>query len=251
MVSRGRTASGATARTSSGPSRHPYGEAAHWPDVTLLEQRLRNPPHLGSLEGATAVGAVGNPACGDVVTLYLRIEDGRIHAAGFESMGSAYQLATASVLCDCVQGLTVKEARDLGPGCVETRLPDLPQKVRYLSRLAIEALGRALDAHDRGEPGDDEEARNKLRILGREEAEKFVLGLLGNGRQWTTRELDAMAFAEGVQCPDSTVRFLSQLRRQGRIEGRMSMQHKSWLWWVPAPGEASTPDVTSRRTDGS
>ncbi len=222
-----------TAATNKCRTRHPYAEPAAWPRVSLLEQRLRNPPHLGSLEDATAVGAVGNPACGDVVTLYLRIADGRIEKATFESMGSAYQLATASVLCDCVEGLSVSDARDLGSGCVESQLPDLPQKVRYLSRLAIEALGRALDAHERGDAGDDESARDRLRVLGREEAQAFVLELLGNGRQWTTRELDAMAHAEGVQCPDSTVRFLSRLRRQGLIEGRMSVRHKSWLWWVP------------------
>ncbi len=201
--------------------------------MSLLEQRLRDPPHLGPLADATAVGAVGNPACGDVVTLHLRIEGDRILAAGFESMGSAYQLATASVLCDCVEGLTVAEARELGPSCVETRLPDLPQKVRYLSRLAVEALARALDAHQRGDDASDQ-ARDAVRALGKEEAEAFIVGLLGNGRQWTTREIDAMALAQGVQCPDSTVRFLSRLRRRGRIEGQMSVQHKSWLWWLPA-----------------
>lgn len=93
---------------------------------------MREPLHQGAIPHADAVGAVGNPACGDVVTLYLDIEDGVVRQAGFESVGSVYQLATASVLCDCVLGGDLRQARQRTPTCILERLPDLPARHRYL-----------------------------------------------------------------------------------------------------------------------
>ena len=204
--------------------------------MSLLQERLRDPVHLGAVEAATHVGAVGNPACGDVVTLHLRVRDGRIEAAGFESIGSAYQLATASVLCDCVLGQTVEEALARSPSCVLKRLPDLPERYRYLARLGIEALHRALIEPD----GDAPAAEETLREAGSEEAAALVLGLLADGRAWSTREVEAMARADGLRLPGSALRFLSTMRREGRVEGRMSVRHRTWLWSVTPERDAGS-----------
>jgi len=195
--------------------------------VPLLQDRMRRPTHLGVMEDADARGAVGNPACGDVVTLYLRIRDGRIEDASFESIGSAYQLATASVLCDCVSGNTVAEARARGPDCVLKRLPDLPRRFHYLAHLAVDALALALDdwEHGRGEAAPVEAADDGA-------AREFVDRLLQEGGRWSTLEVEAMARGGGVPLPPPPVRFLSTLRREGRIQGEMDVARRSWVWWA-------------------
>lgn len=197
--------------------------------VSLLEERIRTPLHQGIMHDADAKGAVGNPACGDVVTVYLRIRDGRIEAASFESIGSAYQLATASVLCDCIAGQTVDEASARGPNCVLKRLPDLPTNKRYLARLAIDALQRAFADHAARQAGGATRVEGRRPVEG-DEAESFVLGLLANGRPWGTQEILAMAAADRVKLPSPVARFLAGLRRRGIIEGQMDPATRSWRW---------------------
>ncbi len=206
------------------------GGAAPVVPVSLLEQRLQEPAHLGPMESPSAVGAVGNPACGDVVTLYLRIEDGRIRQASFESIGSRYQLATASVLCDCVLGQKLEEAKQRGPDCVLKRLPDLPARNRYLAHLAIDALQRAIYRYESKTPAVHSDA---LRELDEEQARAFVRTLLG-ARPMATLEVEAMAEAEGYRLPGGTARFLSRLRKEGLIVSRMSDDMRSWRWSMAA-----------------
>lgn len=193
--------------------------------VTLLEERMRTPTGHGRLAGANAVAAVGNPACGDVLTLHLRIKDGCIADAAFESLGSAYQLATASVLCDCIRGQSLDEARSRTSQSVLEQLPDLPQRHRYLARLSIDALHKALHTWEHGAPppsraGPVDDAGGRA----------FVRRILGTGRPWTTAEIDAMAEAEAIRLPTSTVRFLAALKKDGLVEGTLDAEAETMRW---------------------
>ncbi len=76
-----------------------------------------------------------------------------------------------------------------------------------------------------------------------QEAERFVLSLLADGRKHTTAQVDAASKREGKRCPDATVRFLAKLRLQGKVEGELSMAHRTWLWWHPAHPDAVEPPV--------
>lgn len=196
-----------------------------WELVSLLQERMREPLHEGPLVGANCVGSVGNPACGDVVTMHVLTSGGIIKAASFESVGSAYQLATASILCDCVVGHTVEHAKAQTHADVLDCLPDLPQDKRYLARLALEALQRAL-ANGEKPPS---EAGGTPMDMG--EAQGLVLELLGNGRQWGTMELDAMARADERNWPAPLVKLLAEWRQDGTIAGEMA--GSSWRWWLP------------------
>jgi nitrogen fixation protein NifU and related proteins len=193
--------------------------------VGLLEERMRTPRHLGPLAGGHASGSKGNPACGDVLTMHLRIAGGRIEAASFESIGSAYQLATADVLCDCVVGERVREARRRGPDCVLELLPDLPEHHRYLAHLAIEALHRAIDGHER--PHDEAGARH----IDEAAARAFVVDLLQHG-PCTVVGVEQQAAAEGIELPQSGPRFLAQLRREGVVVGELDPERQHWVWRV-------------------
>lgn len=76
-----------------------------------------------------------------------------------------------------------------------------------------------------------------------EEAERFVLAYLADGRKHTTQEVAGASAARGKRCPDSTVRFLSRLRLLGRVEGELSVPHRTWLWWHPDHPDAEPPPV--------
>lgn len=189
--------------------------------VGLLQERMRQPLHLGPPEGATHQGAVGNPACGDVLTLSLRIRNDRIEAAGFESMGTAYGLATADVLCDCIQGQTVAEALARGPNCILEQLPDLPQRHRYLARLALDAVRRAVHTPP---PREDTAA------VDLDGARSFVRRILGNGQGWTTAEVVAMAEAEALEFPGAPARLLATMVQDGVIRSEMDVARKAMVW---------------------
>ncbi len=192
---------------------------------------MSDPVHMGPMQSPSAVGAVGNPACGDVVTLYLRIEDGVIEEASFESVGSRYQLATASVLCDCVLGQAVEEAHQRTPQCVLEKLPDLPARNRYLAHLAIDALRRALNRYLRGEPGPEDAV---LEHIDADEARDVVQRLLKTS-DLGTMEIEAMLEAEGYRVPGGVARLLSGMRREGLVVSRMSKDKRSWRWGL-TPG---------------
>ncbi|MBW3582787.1 MAG: hypothetical protein KY455_06775 [Euryarchaeota archaeon] len=87
----------------------------------------------------------------------------------------------------------------------------------------------------------DPMAAGARREMAPEEAERFILGLLSDGRKRTTQEVDRASAEAGKRCPDATVRFLSKLRLQGKIEGEFSLPHRTWLWWHPDVAEPVTP----------
>lgn len=198
--------------------------------MSLLADRMHDPIHLGAMPDADAVGMVGNPACGDVVTVYLRVDGDVIHAASFESVGSAYQLATASVLCDHLVGRSLADAGHESADAILEALPDLPRNKHHLARLAVDALERALADRARRSVG-GRPAAETVHTLSPRAAAEVVLNLLANGREWGTKEVDAMVRAEGMALPGGAARVLATLRTEGRIAGRMDVQARSWRWW--------------------
>lgn len=199
-----------------------FGHRGPLPRVTLLRERMEHPLHQGPVDGATGRGSVGNPACGDVVTVEIRVDGERIEAAGFQSIGSPYQLAVASVLCDCIIGGTVAQARQRSPECMLERLPDLPARKRYLARLSLEAMLRAID----GAPDETEDD-----AMGEGEATSLVFATLQEGGRWSTMQIHDRA--GGRPWPMPLAKFLAGLRKEGLIEGEMD--GSAWCWWHPAP----------------
>lgn len=72
------------------------------------------------------------------------------------------------------------------------------------------------------------------RVLPEEDAVRWVLALLADGKERTTREVDEAARSQGVGCPDGTARFLARMQRRGLVEGRLEVARRTWVWWLPA-----------------
>lgn len=106
---------------------------------------FRNPKNLGKMEDATVQAVAGNPVCGDMITLYLKIDDrGVIHRASFESYGCAANIATSSMLTEMIKGKTLKQAWKTSHQTVIESVGGLPQVKFHCGILAVGALKRAI-----------------------------------------------------------------------------------------------------------
>jgi nitrogen fixation NifU-like protein len=104
-----------------------------------------NPRNVGIIENADGVGTVGNPACGDVMKLSIKIKDDVITAAKFKTFGCGAAIATSSILTEMVVGKTVEEALTISNKAVAEALDGLPPVKLHCSVLAEDALKAAIE----------------------------------------------------------------------------------------------------------
>jgi nitrogen fixation protein NifU and related proteins len=106
---------------------------------------FRHPKNLGKMEDATVVAVAGNPACGDMITFYLKIEKDVIVNATFESYGCAANIATSSIVTELIKGLTLEKAWvDITWKRVTDEIGGLPSVKFHCGVLAVGALKRAI-----------------------------------------------------------------------------------------------------------
>ena len=109
-----------------------------------------NPRNVGEIENANAVGEVGNAKCGDIMKIYMDIEDDIIKDVIFKTFGCGAAIATSSIATEMVKGKSVKEALELTNKAVVEALDGLPSQKIHCSVLAEEAVKAAiLDYYNR------------------------------------------------------------------------------------------------------
>jgi nitrogen fixation NifU-like protein len=106
---------------------------------------FEHPRNVGELADATAVAQVENPACGDIMKLWLRIEEKRIAEARFRAKGCVPAIACGSAMTEMIVGRTLSEARGLRRIELVMKLGGLPAASLHASHLAIDVLARALN----------------------------------------------------------------------------------------------------------
>ena len=100
---------------------------------------------MGKLDGAQAVGSVGNPVCGDMMKIYLKISDkGIIEDIGFETLGCVAAIATSSMITELAKGKTLEEAEKIEFKDVENALGSLPPIKLHCADLSVQALRKAI-----------------------------------------------------------------------------------------------------------
>lgn len=104
-----------------------------------------NPRNVGEIENANAVGQVGNAKCGDIMKIYMDIQDDVICDVKFKTFGCGAAIATSSMATEMVKGKTVKEALELTNKAVMEALDGLPPEKVHCSVLAEEAIHSAID----------------------------------------------------------------------------------------------------------
>ncbi len=104
-----------------------------------------NPRNVGEIENANAVGEVGNAKCGDIMKMYMDIEDNVIKDVKFKTFGCGAAIATSSMATEMVKGKTVEEALALTNKAVMEALDGLPKEKIHCSVLAEEAIHSAIN----------------------------------------------------------------------------------------------------------
>jgi SUF system NifU family Fe-S assembly protein len=111
-------------------------------DIVL--DHAQNPRNQGTLEDANARAYQMNPVCGDVLALTLRIDDGRITSARFQTEGCTASVATSSILTEMITGLTLDEAEELTHDDISDAVGGLPASKLHSAALVVGALRQAL-----------------------------------------------------------------------------------------------------------
>jgi nitrogen fixation NifU-like protein len=108
-------------------------------------EHFQNPRNVGEIEDADGIGTVGNPSCGDIIKMYIKIKDGIITDIKFQTFGCGAAIATSSITTEMARGKTVEEAEKLTRNEVADSLGGLPPIKMHCSNLATDALRAAID----------------------------------------------------------------------------------------------------------
>ena len=106
---------------------------------------FRNPRNVGQIDDADGIGEVGNAKCGDIMKMYMKIEDGTIQDVKFETFGCGSAIASSSMATELIKGKPVSEAMALTNKAVAEALDGLPDYKMHCSVLAEEAIKSALE----------------------------------------------------------------------------------------------------------
>jgi len=104
-----------------------------------------NPRNVGEIKDADGVGEEGNPVCGDMMTMYIKVKDDRLEDIKFKTFGCGSAIAVSSIVSEIAKGMTLDEAMKLTPTKVVEELGGLPKQKLHCSNLGAQALHRAID----------------------------------------------------------------------------------------------------------
>ena len=105
---------------------------------------FKNPRNVGEIPDADGLGTVGNPVCGDVMTMSIKVKDNKLVDVKFKTFGCGAAIATSSMITELAKGKTLEEALKITRGHVADALDGLPPVKMHCSNLAADALHAAI-----------------------------------------------------------------------------------------------------------
>jgi len=117
-------------------------EIAQYSDMVM--EHFMNPRNVGEIENADGVGEVGNPVCGDMMTFYIKVDDGRLSDVKFKTFGCGAAIAVSSMVSEMAIGKTLDEALKITRENVAEQLGGLPKQKMHCSNLGADALHKAI-----------------------------------------------------------------------------------------------------------
>ncbi len=137
------------------------------PDIQSLYSEkvmdhFRNPRNVGDMENPDGTGHVGNPICGDIMELYIRVKDNIITDAKFKTFGCGAAIATSSMVTEMIMGKTIDEALEISNKTVAEALGGLPAAKMHCSVLAEDALRSAIDDYHSKQKKGEPETKAKM-----------------------------------------------------------------------------------------
>lgn len=110
-----------------------------------LIKHFTNPKNVGAMKNPSGVGVVGNPVCGDIMKVYIKVEGDVIKDVKFETLGCAAAIATSSMITDLAKGKKVSQALQISKTDIADALDGLPPIKMHCSNLAADALKKAIE----------------------------------------------------------------------------------------------------------
>jgi nitrogen fixation protein NifU and related proteins len=108
-------------------------------------EHFKSPRNMGEIPDADGIGTVGNPTCGDLMTMYIKVKDDRIEDLKFKTYGCGAAIATSSMTTELAKGKTLEEAMEITRASVADSLGGLPKVKMHCSNLAADALHAAIE----------------------------------------------------------------------------------------------------------
>ena len=108
-------------------------------------EHFTNPKNVGEIRDADGIGTVGNPVCGDMMDIYIKVEDGRLTDIKFKTFGCGAAIATSSIITEMAKGKTIEAALKISRDDVADELDGLPPAKLHCSNLAADALHAAIE----------------------------------------------------------------------------------------------------------
>jgi len=116
----------------------------------VVMDHFKSPRNVGEMKEADGIGEVGNPVCGDMMNIYIKVEDDRIKEINFQTFGCGAAIAVSSMLTEMAKGKTLEEAKKITNKSVAEALEGLPKNKLHCSNLGADALQLAIkDYEDR------------------------------------------------------------------------------------------------------
>ena len=112
-------------------------------------QHFKKPQNMGEIPDADGVGSVGNPTCGDLMTMYIKVKDNRLEDVKFKTYGCGAAIATSSMTTELAKGKTLDEAMKISRASVADSLGGLPPIKMHCSNLAADALHAAIEDYQK------------------------------------------------------------------------------------------------------
>lgn len=122
-----------------------------------------NPRNVGSIDDADGVGEEGNPVCGDMMTFYIKVDDGVLTDVKFKTFGCGAAIAVSSMISEMAKGKTVADALAISNKDVAKELDGLPPQKLHCSNLGADALGKAIKDYAKKNPDADVEIEPRSR----------------------------------------------------------------------------------------
>jgi nitrogen fixation NifU-like protein len=110
---------------------------------------FKSPRNVGEIPDADGIGKVGNPVCGDVMFIYIKVKDDIITDIKFKTLGCGAAIATSSMITEMARGKTLEEAKKISRGDVAEALDGLPPQKMHCSNLASDGLKAAIEDYEK------------------------------------------------------------------------------------------------------
>ena len=124
-------------------------------------KHFMDPQNVGTIENADGYGKVGNPVCGDLMEIYIKIKDDKIEDIKFKTFGCGSAIATSSMVTELAKGKHIDDAMKITRKDVANELDGLPPKKMHCSNLAADALHAAIEDYKRKKTGTNNDNGSK------------------------------------------------------------------------------------------